>query len=340
METRRLNHVSRARLAALLLLAGAAVMPSVIAQPAGAQPEKPATQDSARAQADATESVANRTAIKSRLERRLAEVQRIEQRMKTALEKLESGAPTGQVLRELGGPGRLGGFGAEDGLPEGPPGGDNRAGGRGEGMPRGDGEFRRLTPEERERVAEFLRERLPELNERVATLRSIDEKAADRLLETLAPRLREAFFTYRRDPGSFELLRNEMEAGVGVFDATLALRAIKLDPKADPEKIEEARQRLRAALSAQMDARLALQQRRVESVEQELRDMKARLDDIRSRRELLIDERLAANESFIAGGKPDAKDDPFAPQRRRDGRGLNLDAPATRPDKPESKKPD
>lgn len=314
------------------MLAGVGVTSALISAPAGAQPDKPAPGPPA----ETTGGSVDRTAVKLRIERRLAEVQRIEQRMRTALEKLESGAPVGQVLRELGGAGRLGGFGTEDGNP---PGGENRIGGRGEGMPRGEGEFRRLTPEERERVAEFLRERLPELNERLTALRSIDEKAADRLLETLAPRLREAFFTYRRDPGSFELLRTEMEAGISVFDATLALRAIKQSPTPDPGEVDAARTRLRQALSAQMDARLSLQQRRVDMVENELREMKAKLDDVRTRREELIDERVAANESFIRGGQDNAKDDPFVPPGRREGRGLNLDAPSQRP--PTSKpKPD
>jgi hypothetical protein len=321
------------RLAALLACVGAAV---VVAQPEGQpmsqpngnagdqmrpppggpeSPDRPGKDDVRMGSMD-------RDSIRQRLERRIKESERIQERLKAAIEKLDSGAPIGQVIREIGGPGRLGGFGGEE-IRQGEP----RLGGpEGQGSkPRAEeGGERRLSAEDRQRVADFLKERLPEVDSRIEKLRSIDPQAADRLLETLAPKLREAYFTLRRDPEAFDLVKREMEAGLASFDASMNLRMTLGEPGKDPAKVQAARDALRKALEDHFDARLAVQKRRVEALEKELSEMRSRIDDTTTRREEFIDGKMKATEANIAerlkDGPPDR--DGAKPERRhKDGEG-------------------
>jgi uncharacterized coiled-coil protein SlyX len=277
----------------------------------------------------------DRDSIRQRLERRIKESERIQERLKAAIEKLDSGAPIGQVIREIGGPGRLGGFGGEENRqgeprPDGPEGQGNR--------PRGEeGGERRLNAEDRQRVADFLKERLPEIDNRIEKLRSIDPQAADKLLDTLAPKLREAFFTLRRDPEAFDLVKREMEAGLASFDASMNLRMALNDTGKDPAKVQAARDALRKALEDHFDARLAVQKRRVGALEKELAEMRSRIDDTTTRREEFITGRLNATEANIVErlkDPPPDRDGAKPERRNKDGErkdGLDLEPKPKKP---------
>ena len=338
------------RLAALLACVGSAV---VVAQPEGQPNGQPKSQPKGgagdqmrpppggpespdrRGNDDARMGSMDRDSIRQRLERRIKESERIQERLKAAIEKLDSGAPIGQVIREIGGPGRLGGFGGEENRqgeprPDGPEGPGNR--------PRADeGGERRLNAEDRQRVADFLKERLPEIDARIEKLRSIDPPAADKLLDTLAPKLREAFFTLRRDPEAFDLVKREMEAGLASFDASMSLRMALNDTGKDPAKVQAARDALRKSLEDHFDARLAVQKRRVGALEKELAEMRSRIDDTTTRREEFIDGKMNATEANIAERLKDGPQDRDGakPERRnKEGErkdGLDLEPKPKKP---------
>lgn len=251
--------------------------------------------------------------FRERLERRMEELDRQRERMQRAMARLEAGEAPSRVMRELLGPGmaREGGFGRDAGNGRGP-GGDaqpvrpfrDRFNGPGPngGPPGGDfpGAGLPLSGEERERALGIIQERLPSIHERLTRLRELDPVAAERMLDRLTPRLREAFNAMRRDPEQFELRARELESGLAVFDASMALRRLFAAGEMAGERVDAARGALREALGAQHDARLALQQHQIASLEKELARVRAEFDDAGARREQILDERT---EAFMEGMK-------------------------------------
>src|SRR5262249_8508682 len=145
-------------------------------------------------------------ALRQRLERRLEEARKNEERLKAALDRLAKGEPPAEIMRELDLPGRAG-------RPDGPP---RRGPGGPEGPrrpdpprpdaepgpgPRGEGPGDELPPlrpgqpippEVRQRAIEFVQENMPEVARRLEAIRDIDPGAGDRLIARFLPKIRDA----------------------------------------------------------------------------------------------------------------------------------------------------
>lgn len=257
-------------------------------------------------------------ALKARLERRLAEIQREEARVKEALERLAKGEvvrPRDLAPEGAAGPGP--GPGARRG--EGPGLRQRGPGGRGPEdpapLPRENG------AREDEPVLPLLREIMPDAAERIEGMMKAHPELGRRMMQRVAPHLREAMALKDRDPELCGLRTDEIRAGWGVLDAAAGLRDAK-NSKEVPDaqaKIDAARARLREALGRQGDARLALEQHEVEALAKRVEELRKRLDERRVGRDKVLDEMLKKIE--------EARDLPWGAMTGPEGRGPREGAP-------------
>ncbi|CAG1009554.1 hypothetical protein PHYC_03717 [Phycisphaerales bacterium] len=240
-------------------------------------------------------------ALKARLERRLAENQRMETVIKQAIEKLDKGEPLGDLLRDLEPAGRFGrgeqgnrpeGGRRPDFDPEGPRGPRERGDGEGFGpMQAG----QPLPEGERERVMEFLRGNLPLIAEKFAKLQDVDPDGADRMLARLVPRLREAQRVRKSDPVLANLRLEELKAGISVIEAVRDVRRAQDLPagaEGKESKLAEATRELREKLVAQSETRMQLQEHEIESLTERIENLRKELEQKKAHRDGAVDEML------------------------------------------------
>ena len=297
--------------AALVLISATAVS---LAQPPGEQ--SPPRQDQPTPPGgDARRGPFSPEALTARLERRLAEIQREEVRVKEAIERLAKG----EVVhpRDLA-PGE--GPGGRRG--EGPVLRQRGPGGRGPQGPGAPGEAGNNEP-----ALPLLREILPDAAERIERTMKERPELARRMMQRVAPHLREAMALKDRDPALFKLRTEEIRAGLGVHDAVGALLEA-MAAKDAPDgagKVVAARARLREALGQQADARLALEQHEVEALAKRVEELRKRLDERRAGKDKVLDEMLKAYD--------DGRDLPWGALMGPEGRGPREGEPkAPRPD--------
>lgn len=251
--------------------------------------------------------------MRERLERRLSETQRLQEQLRTAIERLEKGQSPGEAVRALDllarpRMGREAGRG-EPGRPEFEPEGMRGRGGPERGRPEGpgprgiregkfDGRFAppgaELSAEQREVVMDAVREHLPTLAARMDALREMDPEAADRLMERLAPRLREAARVREQDPELAQLRLEDLRTGIEVLDAIRGLRRAQGMGVGEAREgaMERAKGDLRARLVEQHEVRMRLQAREVDALTKRLEDLKAELDRKRGEGEKNVEEVL------------------------------------------------
>ncbi len=248
----------------------------------------------------------DREVLMERLRRRLDEVQRERSMVEGALARLEKGDSPREVMRDLrpGMPGGMGPRGLRPGV--GPGEGPMRPEGRGmgrdhDGPPHRPGEGAHGRGPESARMdpgamIDALRERAPRLAEALERARQQGPEEFERMMSRWAPRLREAMVLRERDPEMFRLRVEELQASFGVFEAVRAARVAGQGPEA-----ERARERVREAVGAQFEARLAVQAREVESLTKRLDELKSRVEKQRTDRASAIDrvtERLLGGEGL------------------------------------------
>lgn len=260
------------------------------------------------------EGVFDRETMRARIENRMKDAEDFKARGARALEKLDAGAPISEVFQELGG-GRGPGMGP--GVAPGPgsglagdvTGGRGRPGerlerlrdrmGEGGGGP-GFREGQPLNPEEREKLFAFLRERLPDVADRIETWRRVDPEALEMFLTRMAPRLREAGASARRDPDGAAIRLRELEGSLDVLDATQAMRVLfAAGGEPDAAKLGEARAKLRAGLERQLAARMEFTAHQIGQLEAQVADLRAQLASGDDGRKGKVEERAAAFEASI-----------------------------------------
>jgi len=223
--------------------------------------------------------------LKARLERRLNESKRAQERLEAAINKLDAGADATEILRELDLPGARSGRGDGPRRGEEPPHGEGqgdrppreRGPGRPDDLWAGFQPGRPMSDEMRAGVTDFLREHLPELAVRIDALREIDPEGADRLIARIAPRMRDASRVRQSNPKLFELRLKELQLGITVLEAVKSLRTAQALPANAPERtgqIERATNLLRERLTEQSAVRNSL-------LELEIESLAARLDEMR-----------------------------------------------------------
>lgn len=239
----------------------------------------------------------NPEALKQRLERRLAETERVQELIRAALDKMEKGESVGEILRELEPAGRFrggdGGNRPEGGRrpdfdPEGPP----RMRGEGEGWsPMQPGQP--LPEAERERVMTFLREHLPLIAEKFQKLNDVDPDGADRMLSRLVPRLREAQRVAQSDPELARLRLQELKAGISVLEAVREIRRLQDMPGETPSAdLAAAKNDLREKLVAQSEARMQLQAHEIEALTKRVEGLRQELERKRANRDQSVEDML------------------------------------------------
>ncbi len=150
-----------------------------------------------------------------------------------------------------------------------------------------------MSDEMRKGLTEFLQEHLPELATRLGVLREADPEAADRMLDRLAPRVREAARIKTSDPKLFDLRLKEVQAGIGVLEAVKELRTAQDLPENSsdrPKRLEAATVSLRARVTEQHDTRMNLLAYEVESLAKRLDGMRADLERKRSEGSKAVDD--------------------------------------------------
>ncbi len=277
---------------AVLAAAGFAAMGSQDGVPP--QPDRPA--DAARPGAERAGQ--DRAVVRARLQRRLEETRKAEERITQALERLEAGAPVEEVRDIADGPGRggrggrrPGGAGPEDGRrPDGPP------PGAGPGV-------------DRARIMGFLREQAPEVADRLEELRARNPEQFERLMGRMGTRVRELMA--ERDPRLKAARLAEFRHVQRVAESSRHLADL-IRKGAPAEEIGKTRGELRALLGEQFDLRMERHQAEIGALEERLAKIRREAGDSASRREEIIQKGLERAEQRAREGdqRPDAPDPP------------------------------
>jgi len=277
--------------AGIMLAASLTWAPTVFAQPGEGRPE-PRPQRGLPPGDAPPPAVFDGTAddAKALLEERLVELRKRQSRLEQAIERIQRGDDLREVLGEMEAGNRPGQRPdaarrpLDGGMEPGPRAHDDG--------PRGQGSPGPLTPQERARVRELVREFMPLLDQR---LEGMPPESADRLIARMAPRLREAESVRRRDPKLFQLRIQEIQGSAAVAEGVRNYRSILAAEPSNPQspKLVEAGAKLRKLVEELHDVRLALQTREVEALGERLDGMKTDLDRKHSERDAMIDSMMA-----------------------------------------------
>jgi hypothetical protein len=224
----------------------------------------------------------DREMLRMRLEHRLAETRQMQERLEAALERLHVGDPAVEVRADILLPP---GGEARDGHRRGMRREGMRLGGQHERGPR----FERLAPEEREELAQFVKEHAPELAQRLRQARERNPEAADRMFSGIAPRVR--LLMEEGDAPMQDLRRRELRAGWDVLMATRDLtEALREDP--DAPHAEVLANELRRALAEHFDVRLAMHLREIVILEERIEQLRSETERHFQTRDELIERRI------------------------------------------------
>ncbi len=206
-------------------------------------------------------------------------------RLQKAVDDLDAGRPVDEVRRELieqradnsgfvDALRRVGVFGPGFARRNGPETEDGPGQGQGPeagGPPRSDrpGPGRQLTPEDRTRIAGEIAKHNPDLAAQLTKLREKSPDAADRVVDSLAERMRGMRDLEQRDPDAFKLRQREIK---GLFNV-LRLRREYADAvraKSDEAALGELRKQLQVAVAEQWDVKAQLDEKQIADLEKRL----------------------------------------------------------------------
>lgn len=296
------------------LAAGAAMaaaitlLPAVgAAQPAPDQPPQGRSQEG--------KPPLDREALKARLQRRLEESRKSQERLEAAIKRLDEGASPDDVRTEMegdirggrgGGPQAMRGNGGGPGRPDGE-GRGGRFGDRGRGP--GEGPPPAPVPD-RELVLEFLKNHPGPMATRLSEAIKNNPREADVMIGRLAPRVRE--FMSERDPQTRDLRIEEFQLGPEIFAASRRLaEAMRAGPDDSRDgEVKEAESALREVLTRQFDVRLKLHTRELETLEKRLRELREEVDENVKGRDEKIEKRLRDIEDGIRAREERRKEAP------------------------------
>lgn len=289
------------------------------------------------------------------LSRRLGELERSQARMRDALAALDRKEDPEQIVKNLregmreglrdnlrprrqDGPGGPEGPGADRGPDRGPD-GDKREASAPSPMseimpPIGGGP--RLSPDERQRVRDFIAQHKPEINARIDELAGKNPEMADRLTDGLGARLKGLRDLRERDPEEFDLRVEELKNSLEILQHGRAVVEGQRAKKPDAE-IAASKSLLRGIMDKQFDVRAALQVRQIDMLRKRLDKLQAELDTAKSNRDKTIDEKMAQFLSAMERGPgkgrgpgrgrtPSGPDGPATPPNA-DGEGKRPPAP-------------
>jgi len=255
-----------------------------------------------------------RPAVTQFIRKRLAEMKERQAAFETALKRIEAGEDPAKVRDELeprrngrrdAGPPRDGPdadgdpefsrpIGERPGMDRPPP-----KGGMDKPVP--------ITPEERERALQFLREHMPKVGARVTELAKESPELVDRMLGHWIPKINE-LRSIRHDSELFELKVREMEGGQKIMWAVRAYRDAVSKKTAD---IDSRKAELREAFSNQYDTQLEIQKRDADRLAKRIESLREEIQKRQTDRESTIDRQI----EDVAAGRPPSG---VGPPPRRD----------------------
>ncbi len=275
--------------AGLTLMAGLAV-----AQPEARRERTPGGPDKVAAPDRAIDPAV----IRERLERRAAELEGELARLHEAIGAVDEGAPPQDVFRILRPP-----------MPEGRPDGFNARDKRHDWRPQGGPNDRRpmggmgpMTPEERERIVEFVKVNMPRIAERLEQLQTDRPEVAERVLQGLRDRVAEFRRLAEENPEAIgtrlDALRTDMEIRHVAMEFVEARRAD------DQAAVNEARTALEGLVAERVEISLKERERelvilreRIDRLQAEIAEASANPQEIAARR---LDELLTRLENAPA----------------------------------------
>ena len=277
----------------LASLAGAAAADA--AQPEAAAQTPAKTSDQRPAAREGREPI-DRDRLRARLQRRLEETRKATTELEGTIRRLDDGAPVGEIAGEIerlaqslrSGDGSLRlGNGREEGRSG--PDGDrtSRFSEMREGRQPREGRGGDA-PIDTARMMALLKEAAPEFAARVESLRAANPEAGERMLNRMAPRLRDALQVRAKDPELFELRVTEIKSGIEMLEAARAFRAAA--DGTDATATATARAALDLAAERQFDARVATQEREMHSLEARVEEIRGQLARKKSERDAMVSE--------------------------------------------------
>ncbi len=154
-----------------------------------------------------------------------------------------------------------------------------------------------LSPEDRRKLWSVLRDlqadpALAGNDSPFAHIVDAEGPEADRLLQRLAPRLRNLVELKENDQERYVAARQEMVAGIHIARAAKQYGLMLRDPEASEDDLNQARRVLRAAIADGFDARATMTRYELRDAEERLDSLKADISEAESQREARIDEQL------------------------------------------------
>lgn len=143
----------------------------------------------------------------------------------------------------------------------------------------------------REQLEAFVRESMPPFWEKYTQMRGNDERFAQRIWDRLEPRVRDLYYTHRRDEALGGLKIREFTIG---FDLMGGVKSV-LEKRAEAPESEEfkaAVTRLRGLFADYFDVRAQITQHEIDRLGRQIERMRAELDETRAKRASLIEQRL------------------------------------------------
>jgi hypothetical protein len=319
-----------ARAAGALALCAALAGALAAAQPASTSPPSPSTQPAPAAQPakpGPDDKPIARDALRARLQRRLDDSRRSQQRLEQALERLDSGTAPAEVLSDLdsfghtGGRERSGAARDRSGAPDHQPG----AGGH-DGPPSSRGDHRRADAPapaaqapSRDQILAFLDEHAPRLAQRLRRSMSDNPPQADGLFQRFSPRIGEIIQLREQDPVEFTIRVDEFKGGIALFDAAGHLREA-FRTGADSAAIEKESSAVRALVAQQFDYKIRRHQHEIDSLQERMTKLRTDLDAQLKDRDAAIDKQaqhIIDSARRQSKERPESSDKP-SPRNGRD----------------------
>lgn len=225
-------------------------------------------------------------ALRIRLQRSIARSEDLLERHRAALEKLDSGASASDVLGELRSEvasrgGRSFGRIESDRKPESSPGAAVSPAGA---IP------------DRDQIVGFLQSEFPKLWANLEPIVLENPRAADRLLERMAPQIREILYLQGTQPELAQLKTEQMHAGLDFVEAARSYKMLVNNAQADEDELAASRAQLEALAARRFDVDLRTKQHEVDRLEARLAELKESVQQIEERREREIAQMVASAE--------------------------------------------
>lgn len=244
----------------------------------------------------------DREKLKEDLTRRLEETKRTQARLEQAIARLNDGGDPAEIRRETlpgrfrdrprrgareDAPGLDRPVDPQDSRPRGEPGNPPR-GPQAPG-PMGD---RRLSPEDREHMLQFLDQHMPRIGKRFREAIKENPQIAEGLLNRLAPKFRELAATEQSQPELFKRKVEDVRAAMTLQETARSWRMKLREQSATDEDKRKAREDISSAVAAQYDARLGLREYELKMLEDRITEAKRELDEMRTKRDGRVSEEV------------------------------------------------